>query len=617
MQVGHGKSGSVWRSGIPPTLRSGGSNGKPKYELTSDFPSRAGPRTAGSHGRVPASPYRGKVEAPSPKTCVARQWKVRVSFAGLAVAFASCAVAAFIRAWLVFHNPSSSDEAIVGLMAQSGMHGHFQAFYSGQQYGGTAEPYLIGFAFILFGRTAVVAELAVVALAAGAAVLVWRIMLRLVPEPTLAVLAGALVWSAPAVSVRDSTHVYGFRGVTDVCGLAAMLVALRIFDGCKRALEFVGIGLVMGIGWWSSPEIAYFAIPILLILRYGFIKSQRPRLRTWGSRFGLALGAFAIGSLPWMWANIRSGFVSLQTPGAAPPPASFTGRFSIFFHHVLPTVLGVAQVGNGASLLGSAHTTVLVGGLLLLGATLVLCMARGGPTLAIAVGVVSFPVLYAIWPATWFWRDGRYANYLPPLMAIVLVCGVREASRRLDISRIWPILGATVISLLAVLVSVSDMRSAIATDAATFTSSWGNPDDPTSATVNELRTAGITTGYANYWVAYKLDFVSNGTLTITTAGRETDRSSAIDSVVTRSPHPAWLFVPKSEGFRDGTQFGKQPVIGGLDAVTEQQFLDTLHHLGVPYRVVDTGLLRAVIPARKLTPYEAELPGAAGPRARHE
>lgn len=557
-----------------------------------------------------------KVHAAPRKTGDARQWEGRVSFVGLAVAFAACAVAAFIRAWLVFHSPSSSDEAVVGLIAQSGMHGHFQAFYGGQHYGGTVEPYLIGLAFLFLGQTAVVAELAVIALAAVAAVLVWRIVLRLVPEPALAVLAGALVWSAPAVSVRDSIRVYGFRGVTDVCGLAAVLVALRIFDGRNGPAEFVGLGLLMGIGWWSSPEIAYFAIPILLILRYAFSGAPRPRLSAWGRRFGLALGAFAVGSLPWTWSNVSSGFASLQTsgPGAAPSPVAFIGRFSIFFHHSLPMLLGVAQVDTGASLLGAAHAATLAGGLLLLGATLVLCVARGGPALAIATGVVAFPVLYAISPASWYWQDGRYANYLPPLMAIVLVCGVREAGRRSGISNTWPILATTVITVLVLLVSVSGMRDAVATDAAGFTSSWGDPDSPTSATVNELRAAGVTTGYANYWVAYKLDFLSKGALAITTAGHEVDRSPTIDAAVIHGPRPAWLFVPRSEALRDGTQFTNPSHVLGPDAVTERRFLATLRRLGVPFRIVDTGLLRAVIPATKVTPHEAGLRGSAPPQA---
>jgi hypothetical protein len=168
-------------------------------------------------------------------------------------------------------------------------------------------------------------------------------------------------------------------------------------------------------------------------------------------------------------------------------------------------------------------------------------------------------------------------------------------------------MGATAITVLILLVAVSGMRSAIDAKSASFASSWGNPDNPTSATVSELRDAGITTGYADYWVAYKLDFLSGDSLAITTAGPDTDRSSTTDRRVDRSPNPAWLFVPKAEATRDGTQFTNPGLVAGPAGVTEHRFLAILHRLGIPFRIVDTGLLHAVIPARKLTPQEAGLP----------
>jgi predicted membrane-bound mannosyltransferase len=64
-----------------------------------------------------------------------------------------------LRLWLVFHLSSSADEGMVGMVAQAGLHGHFQAFLGGQSYGGTAEPYVISVAFLVFGQTEVVAEL--------------------------------------------------------------------------------------------------------------------------------------------------------------------------------------------------------------------------------------------------------------------------------------------------------------------------------------------------------------------------------------------------------------------------------------------------------------------------
>lgn len=108
-----------------------------------------------------------------------RSW---VTFAALAVVAAAVLGGLIIRLWWVFHQSSSADEDIVGVVAQAGLHGHFQAFLGGQPYGGTAEPYLIALAFVVFGQTAVVIELVASALAAVAAVLVWRIVRRLEPN---------------------------------------------------------------------------------------------------------------------------------------------------------------------------------------------------------------------------------------------------------------------------------------------------------------------------------------------------------------------------------------------------------------------------------------------------
>ena len=41
-----------------------------------------------------------------------------------------------------------------------------------------------------------------------------------------------------------------------------------------------------------------------------------------------------------------------------------------------------------------------------------------------------------------------------------------------------------------------------------FFSNWTNPENPTLRTISDLEHAGVTVGYADYWVAYDLDFLS-------------------------------------------------------------------------------------------------------------
>ena len=162
-------------------------------------------------------------EEPAPTAPVAT-WLVR------AVVAAAVAFGVALRLWFLFHVPVNSDEAIVGLMARGIEHGHFVAFYWGQPYGG-GEPYVVALLFALFGQSALALALTPVLLWAVSSVLVWRIVRRLVATPELALLAGALAWVGPDVALSNSTLEYGFRGVTLVCGLTALLMSLRVLDG--------------------------------------------------------------------------------------------------------------------------------------------------------------------------------------------------------------------------------------------------------------------------------------------------------------------------------------------------------------------------------------------------
>ncbi len=536
-----------------------------------------------------------------------RSW---VTFAALAVVAAAVLGGLIIRLWWVFHQSSSADEDIVGVVAQAGLHGHFQAFLGGQPYGGTAEPYLIALAFVVFGQTAVVIELVASALAAVAAVLVWRIVRRLEPDPRLAWLAAALAWCGPAVTLHDSMTEYGFRGVALVCGLSVVLFSLRTFDRGPHVADLAALGLLGGIGWWSTPEIGYFAVPAVVILGMAIHRSPAPRRRAWPRPVLVCIGCAIVGALPWIWANVGSGLASLKsfTPILEP----YTGRLSDFFHYVLPMEFDLIRTGDGARFFGSAEPYLYGLRLFLLGAAILLCAARGGPSLALAAGVVALPFIYAISPFTWEWEDGRYGNYLTPLMAMVVAIAIKEAGRRLHLPPAVPVLVLAGMVVLVFGLSVFGTNRAAAWSSTHLTSTWGDPDGATIGLVRQLEHHGLRTGYANYWVAYKLDFYGRGALAITTAGDEIDRSLSIDDQVKRSAHPAWLFVPIYEAGRDATQFSAPPLTVGPDGVTEAVFKERLQRLRIPYSTVNTALLSAVVPDRPVTPFEAGLPGSSPP-----
>lgn len=521
-----------------------------------------------------------------------------------------------IRAWFLFHRPVNSDEAIVGLMAKQILDGHFSAFYWGQTYGG-GEPYLVAALFGIFGTSVWALRAVSVLLSVVAAFLTWRIVRQVVVDPALAVLAGAAVWVSPRIAVSASTLELGFRGLTTACGLGLLLVALKIQKGDDRLAVFAGLGLLAGVGWWSSPEVVYYGLPAGALVVVAIVGDTRIRRgRRWLIRLVAALVAAAVGALPWLYANVNSGLSSLRTGAFQVPPGSphYTGRLKTFFEYSFPMLVNLRNRGNGAWLGGeTVGLVVLCLFLVVLTAALVLCALAGVRALILALGVVLFPFLVVLSPTSWFWQDGRYVVFVVPMLVIVLVVGCAEAARRMARARGGAQRGVSLGRLLAsglfalVMVVSAFNFGAFVNSLDTVFSGWTNPDVPTARAIADLEASGIRYGYADYWVAYRADLLSDGRLQITTAGADDDRWESLDARVKNSPKTAWLFVPMTA--LGETQFADTPGIEGPGGIDEPEFLAALGRLGVPYRVVDTGLIRAVIPDHAVTPKEIGVPGS--------
>jgi hypothetical protein len=59
--------------------------------------------------------------------------------------------------------------------------------------------------------------------------------------------------------------------------------------------------------------------------------------------------------------------------------------------------------------------------LAVLALALLTCLTGPGLAWAIAAGLLAFPFLYSVNPLAW--QDGRYTEYLPPLIALALAIG--------------------------------------------------------------------------------------------------------------------------------------------------------------------------------------------------
>lgn len=502
-----------------------------------------------------------------------------------------------LRAWILWHSPLNADEANAGLMARQILHGHFYTFFWGGQYGGI-EPYVIAPLVLVFGGNPIALNAVPAILSGVTCLLVWRLGLLVFRSRPAAALAGALAWVWPENNLWLSTRESGFRQATLVCGLLVLLFAARAAyrsaRGSRRDWQL--LGLVAGLGWWSSPEIVYFLVPaaVLLLARHG--RSLRAGDRAmWGRVARATIGA-VIGALPWLYTNVQTHFLSLTQPTSH---TSYGTRLHVFATKVAPLLVGLRTEGAGQWLLSAPVTRGIDAvGVEILIAAAVAAFWWQPRSRYLVVGMALFPFLYAAFPPNGFWNDGRYGAPLAPVMVVVLVGGTA-----LLLARLWrrfprtslatgSLIGAAILTTVVASFNLSQglpLRSWAA-----LTSFGHDPNNGTRQLIGDLDALHIRYAYADYWISYDVMFLTDGRITMS----EIDdiRWRGAYDAVNASADPAWIYVNPRHERAAANQFGVTNL-----GFPESQVIGYLHLHHIPFAYHRLGLVDVVQPARKVTP----------------
>jgi hypothetical protein len=397
----------------------------------------------------------------------------------------------------------SSDQAVPALMAlEIRDHGTHPVFYWGVQYDGSLEPHLLSVVFRLLPPTVGTYRLVMLALAAAATLFV-SLAVAAAFGRRAGLLAGAYLAAGPSflyfkLLASDGAYTSFFAlTAASVYLTTAFSKETRII---RSRLLLLALGLVLGVAWWVTP----LSVVLAGVVLAGLVLTPRAWLKL--DRLLLLGAGFLGGAAPWLLENFRTGFASLKSSEmGASTLAQAADQLRTLLTKGLPVLLGGRSPGGRIATFPGAEeiSVVLLGGFVVAGITFTFRKTSAPErflALASTVLLVVPAVLALSRARTDLREDPRFllASYVG-LAVLAGVCLSTLVERRARF-------GTLALSLLLLLLGpLSQLRSP----------RYG--DDPrhgrlaeTRALAARLTRDGIRDVYTEYWIAYRLTFLSRG-----------------------------------------------------------------------------------------------------------
>jgi 4-amino-4-deoxy-L-arabinose transferase-like glycosyltransferase len=508
--------------------------------------------------------------------------------------------------------PFNADEAIVALMARHILQGERPLFFYGQAYMGSLDAYLVAGAFQVFGQRVLAIRLVQVTLFAAVIATSYPVALRFTGARRAALLVALLLAFPPVLLTLYTTASLGGYGEALLAGNLLLWWGHRLgSEDAQRWGLWLAWGLVAGLGFWAMGLVLVYLVPVALWLLW------RLRARPWRGYLLAALG-FASGSLPWWLGNlgrVDAGVAELfgtavrSTATAGSLAGNVGARTFNFFVLGLPALFGLRfpWSAKGPPLWLAVPTLALY-----LGA-IAYALRRLFPPPSSSTPSPSTPssssppsppssllwsicgTLFLGFVLTPFGGDpsGRY--FLPLYLPLFVFTAETLMALRERVGRwAWVLLAAVLaFNLAGTVEAASTNPPGITTQFEAITQVDHRYD---AELIGFLRAHGGTRGYANYWVAYPIAFLSREEIVL----------------VPRLPYKADLrYTPRDDRYPPhGDWVAASPTVvyvttnhPALDGLLRERFVA----LGVNFREAQIGDYHVFYAlSRKVTPDELTL-----------
>jgi 4-amino-4-deoxy-L-arabinose transferase-like glycosyltransferase len=427
----------------------------------------------------------------------------------VAALFGICAAALALRLALILSGVVAfdSDEAVVGLMARHILQGARPTFFYGQAYMGSLDAWLVAGVFALLGSSVAAIRIVQSALFLAHVALTYALARRWSGDETVALLSALLMALPPVLLTLYTTVSLGGYGEILLLGDLLLWVGWKLASKRKLSAGWWALwGVLAGLGFWTLGLVVVILLPLVAFLL------QRHRARAWRG-FLVAAAAFVIGSAPWWVYSAQHGWQVWRTlydpAGALDPMAP-----------ILPLrlrALGLALIGLpglvGLRLPWSAEwlsvlcvpPVIAFYSLAAWRALRAAIQRAWGGAYRLLWGVVACFV--AVFVLSRFGSDptGRYLLPLYTPLALFAAAALAALGRRTR----W---GATGLAgLLLAFHLWGTWQGAMSAEGLTaqYNPQFQYTNRHDDELIAFLEENGGTRGYTNYWIAFKIAFLSD------------------------------------------------------------------------------------------------------------
>lgn len=401
--------------------------------------------------------------------------------------------------------PFNSDEAVVALMSRHILQGERPIFYYGQAYMGSLDAWTVAIVFRLIGEGVLAVRAVQIVLYLFYMITLWLLARTLFTERRIPLIVVTLAALPTVLITTYTTASLGGYGELLIMGNLILWLGYQVTWGKWQSAfgAWLALGMVGGLAFWTLGMALVYLLPVGIIILWRF------RTRMAGLVL-LCLVGFVIGSFPWWFYNLTHNWSALHMLiEAKPVNTSVSDHLISLLALGLPVLLGI-RFPWSASL--SPPLLLFINTLLYLcaGTYLVWKLRNDRETLAsgtvylLGIFMLIFTLVFL---GTRFGIDASGRYLLPMYLLVVFTLA-------LAINAAWemrPVFGISLLLVVLTLNCIETWRAASLPDGIT------TQFDPITRFDNAydaelmafLRQEGETRGYSNYWVSFRLAFLSN------------------------------------------------------------------------------------------------------------